>query len=152
MTISVNFIKVRKEDMAPVRQMLVNRFESGKTVPGTRSYHHFSPVSEGEVAYKRVSDDEVSVGTFKFFDIVLVDKISDVKIIKFIACQYDSHWWVGLVREIDNEQEDILVKFMHPDGQNKMFKWPAREDLCWVPFDKFICKVDTPETTTGRIF
>jgi hypothetical protein len=101
----VNFIKVRKEDMAPVRQMLVTRFESGKTVPGTRSYHHFSPVSEGEVSYKRVSDDEVSVGTFKFFDIVLVDNISDVKIMEFIACQYDSHWWVGLVREIDNEQD-----------------------------------------------
>jgi hypothetical protein len=56
------------------------------------------------------------------------------------------------VREIDNEQEDILVKFMHPHGPNKMFKWPAREDLCWVPFDKFICKVDTPETTTGRMY
>ena len=41
----INFIKVSKEDIAPVRQMLSTRFESGKTIPGTRSFHHFSPFS-----------------------------------------------------------------------------------------------------------
>ena len=52
----INFIKVSKEDIEPVRQMLSTRFESGKTIPGTRSFHHFSPLSEGEVTYKRVSE------------------------------------------------------------------------------------------------
>ena len=37
----INFIKVSKEDIAPVSQMLSTRFESGKTIPGTRSFHHF---------------------------------------------------------------------------------------------------------------
>ena len=93
----INFIKVSKEDIAPVRQMLSTRFESGKTIPGTRSFHHFSPLSEGEVTYKRVSDDEVVAGTFKFFDVVLADHISHITIMEFIACQYDSLWWVGLL-------------------------------------------------------
>ena len=72
----INFIKVSKEDIALVRQMLSTRFASGKTIPGTRSFHHFSPLSEGEVTYKRVSDDDVVAGTFKFFDVVLADHIS----------------------------------------------------------------------------
>ena len=84
----VNFIKIRKEDMVPVMQMLVSRFESGKTIPGTRSYHQFSALAEREVTYKRVSDDEVPFSTFKFFNIVLEDKISDVKIMEFMPCQY----------------------------------------------------------------
>ena len=49
----IKFIKVLKEDIAPVRQMLSTRFESVKTISGTRSFHHFSPLSEGEVTYKR---------------------------------------------------------------------------------------------------
>ena len=83
----INFIKVSKEDIAPVRQTLSTRFESGKIIPGTRSFHHFSPLSEGEVTYKRVSDDEVVAGTFKLFDVVLADHISDITIMEFIACQ-----------------------------------------------------------------
>ena len=131
--------------------MLSTRFESRKTIPGTRSFHHFSPLSEGEVMYKRVSDDEVVAGTLKFFDVVLADHISNITIMEFIACQYDSLWWVGLVQEINHEEQDILVKFMHPPRPRRMFKWPAREDLCWVAFDKFICKIDTPTTMTGRM-
>ncbi len=84
------FIDIRKVDMEPVRQMLSARFENGKTIRSTRSYHHFSPISEGEVSNKRVSGDEVVAGTFKFFDIVLADRISDNKIMDFIACQYES--------------------------------------------------------------
>jgi hypothetical protein len=126
--------------------MLYTRFESGKIIPGTRSYH-FSPLSEGDV-----SDDEAEAGTFKCFDTVKADQVSDVKIMEFIACQYDLFWWVGLVEEIDHEQEDILVKSMHPHGPSLNFTWPARDDQCWVPFDMFIYKVDTPDTTTSRTY
>ncbi len=148
----VKFMKVTKIDMTPIRPMLFSRFENGKTIPGTRSYHHFSPLSEGEVSYKRVSEDEAEAGKFKFFDTVMPDQVSNVKIMEFIACQYDSFWWVGLVQEIDQEQEDILVKFMHPHGPSLYFTWPTRDDQCWVPFDMFICRVDTPDTTTGRTY
>ena len=71
--------------------MLSTRFESGKTIPGTRSFHHFSPLSEGEVTYKRVSDDEVVAGTFKFFDVVLADHISDIT----IMTRYGSTPWMN---------------------------------------------------------
>lgn len=148
----IKFLKVTKMDMAPIRQALSNRFENGKTIPGTRSYHHFFPLSEGKISYKRVSDDEAAAGTFTFFDNVTAEQVSDVKTMEFIACQYDSFWWVGLVEEINQEQKDFLVNFMHPHGPSKSFKWPTRDDQCWVPFDKFICKIDTPKTATGRMY
>ena len=78
--------------------------------------------------------------------------ISDIKIMEFIACHYNSFWWIGLVKEIGHEQGDILVEFMHPHGPSRTFKWPAREDFCWMPFDKFMCKVDEPNTMTGRMY
>ena len=126
----INFIKIKKQHLAPVKEMLFKRFESGRTIPGTRSFHPILPLSEGQVTYKRISDDEVADGTFKFFDIVLADQISNIKIIDFITCHYDLFWWIGLLKEIDHEQGDILVKFMHPHGPSRTFKWPAREDLC----------------------
>ncbi len=33
---------------------------------------------------------------------------------------YDGFWWVGMVHEIDNEQNDVKVKFMHPYGATRI--------------------------------
>ena len=32
----------------------------------------------------------------------------------FVACRYDSFWWVGMVDEIDITTNDHQIKFMHP--------------------------------------
>ena len=61
----INFIKIKKQHLAPVKEMLFKRFESGRTIPGTRSFHNILPLSEGKVTYKRISDDEVAAGTFQ---------------------------------------------------------------------------------------
>ena len=61
----------------------------------------------------------------KFLTLCWQDQI---KIMDFIACHYDSFWWIGLLKEINHAQGDILVKFMHPHGPCTTFKWPARED------------------------
>ena len=41
---------------------------------------------------------------------------------------------------------------MHPPYQSRSYKWPAREDFCWVPNTNVIIKIDTPSlsTMTGR--
>ena len=46
----IKFLKVTKMDMAPIRQALSNRFENGKTIPGTRSYHNFFHFLKGKLA------------------------------------------------------------------------------------------------------
>lgn len=151
----ITFIKITKDSMKDVREMLNTRFELGRTVPGTRSYHHFSPTSTHEIQYKRVCEDNVFSGSFKFLATVeeqLEIDISEVKIMDFVISYYDSFWWIGLVEDINRETKDFQVKFMHPHGPATSFSWPARDDICWVPFDKFVCKIEAPTTVTGRTY
>ena len=42
---SIIFYKIIKETMTITRRQLKERFEKGKTVPGTWSYHHYKPIS-----------------------------------------------------------------------------------------------------------
>jgi len=62
---------------------------------------------------------------------------------------YDGHWWLGNIIETDYEQDDVKVTFMHPCGPATTFRWPRREDICWVPTDHILVAVDVL-TATGR--
>ena len=44
--------------------------------------------------------------------------------------------------EIDNEQADVHVKFMHPQGPARSFHWPDWDDICWVPMVHILDKID----------
>ena len=57
---------------------------------------------------------------------------------------------VSLVLEKDDLQEDLRIKFMHPHGPSPLFVWPSFEDICWVPNGHALCKIDSPDTKTGR--
>ena len=52
---------IDKEDMVEVREKMEKRFEDGKTVPGTRSSHHFIPQSASQIGHKLCSEDELFV-------------------------------------------------------------------------------------------
>ena len=42
---------------------------------------------------------------------------------------------------------------MHPKGPSAMFKWPLRDDLCWIPFEQIFKVLNSPSTThSGRNF
>ena len=77
-------------------------------------------------------------------------KPSDQMII--IACLFDGYWWVLLVEEVNIENRDVTCKFMYPHGptQNNNYHWPPREDNAWVPFGKFIMKIDPPPSCTSN--
>ena len=53
----IEFIYISKETMVGVREMLSDCFSRAKTIPGTRSFHQFIPLSRGEIATKKVSED-----------------------------------------------------------------------------------------------
>ena len=75
----------------------------------------------------------------------------EVKIMDFVACDYDMHWWIGLLEDINREKKDRKTTFMHPLGSLASFCWPVMDDICWVPFDKPICKIEAPENKKIRI-
>ena len=53
----------------------------------------------------------------------------------------------------ENEQErDLHIKFMYPHGPSPSFTWPFVEDVCWVPRNRILCKIDTPATVSGGLY
>ncbi|KAG1677288.1 hypothetical protein GQR58_013951 [Nymphon striatum] len=125
----------------------------GKTVPGTRSYHHYTPISTTEISYKRTSEHEFE----QHFNLskavqVINDDAPLPNLNDFVACRYDTFWWVGIVDEIEAEKKDFKIKFMHPHGPSKRFSWPERDDSCWVPINNMIAVIGVSTTRSGRIY
>ena len=94
--------------MTVTRRQLKERFEMGKTVPGTRSYHHYKPISENEITFKRTSEHEFNDRFILVKGVSATDIIDMPNINDFIACRYDTFWWVGMVDQIDNNSNDIF--------------------------------------------
>ena len=56
----------------------------------------------------------------------------------YVDCLYESKWWVGLVIEVDREDQDV-------------FHWPEPcDDICWVSVAHVLAKVEVPTTASGR--
>ena len=101
---------------------LAHRYEHGETVPGTRSYHQFCPVSVDEIGYKRVNDYNDLAGTFTFSKAanpkVSFDKISANE---YIAYYYDINWWIGLVQNVNCNEKDVEIDFLNTPGPSNSF-------------------------------
>ena len=107
----MTFKFISKEDMMETRNFLVKRFENARTVPGTRSYHYFQPVSTDSIGTKSTSSDAT-------FDIVFdftkkKNDIAKVKAFDYIVCTYDRKCWIGMVNQIDAQCEDLLVNYCY---------------------------------------
>ena len=118
-----------KEEIDQTRAQLEKRYLGGRTVPGTRMYHHFIPIAPNTISYKKISTDACT----EIFDIIpkskhYVDISLNIKKMDYIACFYDGFWWVGIAEDVS--ELDIKVRFMHPHGPGKNFFWPMRTDEC----------------------
>ena len=54
----IDFFFISTSDALLDVPMLEDRFKNVQTLPGTRSFHEFIPISERQIAAKRCSDDE----------------------------------------------------------------------------------------------
>ena len=59
---------INKEDMVAVRENLKPWYELGDTVPGTRSCHHFVPMSQYTIKGKKLSINATIFITHSFLD------------------------------------------------------------------------------------
>ena len=118
--VHVSFISA--EDMVPVRSMLDTRYQNVCTLPGTRSFHEFVPLTESVKAAKHVSENQ-SYGIE--YNLVLGKKstvnVSDPKVSDFVVCLYDEEYWVGLIDEVNEGHDDVKVEFMHPSYPARSF-------------------------------
>ena len=87
--------------------MLDDQFKNVETLPGTRSFHEFIPISERHIAAKRCCDDEA----FNIkHDLLKLPAEPQIEVLSYVTCLYDNEWWVGIILEINEDERDILVK------------------------------------------
>ena len=67
---------------------------------------------------------------------------------KYIACVYDSDWYIGNIKDRSDEHKDVFVTFMKR-APNHALSWPRRKDECWIPQQHIICVVQAP-SVKGR--
>ena len=72
---------------------------------------------------------------------------------QFLLCRYETDLWIGNVKELSFENEGVLVRFMHPKVPSRIFHWPIREDVCWVPTEHILGKIQPLRISkTGRVY
>ncbi|CAB4058222.1 unnamed protein product [Lepeophtheirus salmonis] len=104
--------------MPLVNKSLVERFNLGRTVPGTRSSHHFVPSSTFTITRYLTSEDTNAVAVFSF------------------NSSPEARWWVGLVEKISEKQGDFDVKFLHPHGLRILLRKVSGKD-----YENTVCAV-----------
>ena len=63
---SIKFFGISKETMTDVRRNLQKQIADGKTIPGTRSSNHITPLSPSQIGHMLTSEDDSFVDTFDF--------------------------------------------------------------------------------------
>ena len=97
---SITFFIVNQEEMVNVHADLEDCIAKSKTVPGTRSSHHFVPISWNKIADKHTSED---VEFLQFdFDKSLTKEtdMKNIKCFSYVSCIYNIFWWVGILTEV----------------------------------------------------
>ena len=133
---NIIFILINVETMNSLRLVLNKRFEVAETIPGTRSFRHYIPVSESNIAFKRTSEDTelqsfnlVSGSSQQTAKLVTINNLKQAD---FVACRYDQFWWVGMIKEVDNNNKDVHIKFMHPMDHPRDF--PGHQETIYAGF------------------
>ena len=133
--------------MVNVRADFKDRFTKLKIVPGTRSSHHFVPISCNKIAHKLTSEDREFL-QFDFSKSLTQEiDIKNIKCFSYVSCIFNTFWWVGIVHE-----GDLKIEFLHPHGSRKSFSWPSVADKCFVSVSNILRIITAPTTITGRMY
>lgn len=150
--LGVKFFFVSSEEVQVCSSDLQERFESIKTISGTRSHHRFVPLSSATLNMYRLSCDDLHTT-------VAISSVTDftanelnITIGQYVAAVYDGQWYIGTITEKSAEHGDVLVNFMSRNSRTNTLCWPARTDECAVVFQNLLCIVPVPDAigSTGR--
>lgn len=143
-----NFVYAKIEEHIEEEKALKERFSQCQTIVGTRKKHCYIPQSKSQVKTKTFSNSSESV----------IDKVvpseDDVpleNINGFVACVYDSKWYLGCVLDVFEESNEVKISFLQPHGPSKSFTFPSRGDIKLVPTYAVLAKIDV-STAPGRTY
>ena len=121
-------------------------------MPETRSSHHFVPISCNKIAHKLTSEDREFL---QFdFDKSLTKEIDikNIKCFSYVGCIYDTFWLVCILTEVNVNEGDLKIEFLHPHGSRKTFSWPSVAYKCFVPASNMLCIITAPTAITGQMY
>ena len=75
----IDFLFLKNQEIGNIRVNMEERYKRADTVPGTRSFHQFIPISDSIIGAKYVSDDQ------------------------YYAVQFHWQYWVGIIMEVSTE-------------------------------------------------
>ena len=79
--------------------------------------------------------------------------IDDIQIDSYVSCLYQREWYDGINEEVSVEENDVLVKFLHPIDPSVYLHWPAIDVKCWVPVNHELQLLLIPSVnTSGRTY
>ena len=136
----INFIYLSKDEVDAIRAKFAKWFDNIKTIPGTRSFHEFIPITPNEIGVKFFSEDQDIWQTHNFGNNVSVPESLNLKVLQCICCTYSKNLWIGLITDIDMEEKDAKIKFLHPSLPSTSFVWPQRDIYAGCYFEIFIAK------------
>ena len=94
------------DDYKKESEHLQQRFLTSRTIPGTRKYHSFVPISKDKVNVSFYS----SSNTFKEEMVTLAHKdLSLDSIHGFVTCSSGGKWWLGCVIELFQEDDSVFI-------------------------------------------
>lgn len=96
-------------------QLLNNRFENAKTVPGTKSFHKFVLVDTHTIEAFELSNsvEQKSFVVMRRTPTVELIDFKDLRVQFVTACVYDGEWYLGTITEKINEEFEVNVHFFH---------------------------------------
>ena len=57
---------------------------------------------------------------------------------EYVACYYDWNWWTGLVQNVNCDEKNVEINFLHPPGPSNSFTRPKKKDgyHIWIRYVK----------------
>ena len=82
----IDFLFLKNQEIGNIRVNMEERYKRADTVPGTRSFHQFIPISDSIIGAKYVSDDQYYAVLFDFIIVHLLGLGDTLSPSRFVVC------------------------------------------------------------------
>ena len=143
------------------KSFLSKRFEPTDLyyLPGTKSFHHYTPISTKEMGVKRVSTDQdfefifnFKTGQYREENEIRSSPAQPTISIsggEYVVYMCEGKRRVGVVMSVDDEEKEAKIRFMHPPLPTTSLSWPSQIAECNVPLLCILMELSPPISTTS---
>ena len=144
----IRYIYTSEVEIIKSKNILQTRFAATSTIKGTQSFHKIVPIKPNQFfAYVTSQTNEKQLCQFTTVD---SDENTMLSPGFYVACIYDNSFWIGIIKEYSEENDDFSISFLHRDECTvTKFFFPEKEDSCWVQASNILAKLNLPDIVPG---